>query len=309
MKKILVSNIMMLKDIERFDKAIRSMGYEPIFPNVEQFLSEEQLLDMVGDYDGWLAGDDQITRAVLEKALPKLKVIAKWGTGIDSIDLDAAKELAIPVLNSPGAFRDAVAEVAIGYMLDLSRHITLIDRGIRLGGWPKLAGGGLIGKKLGIIGFGAIGQGVAERAIGMKMDVIAHDKYISTSLAEFPQVNMESFEQVLNNSDFVCLCCNLSQDNIHLMNAETFKLMKSTAMVINVARGPLVDESALIKALKNNDIAGAGLDVFESEPLTSNNELLNFDNVILGSHNANNLISATEYVHQNTLNNLKSILK
>lgn len=309
MKKILVSNIMMLNERERFELKLKEMGYEPVFPEVNQFLKEEELLSMVGDYDGWLAGDDQITRQVLERSLPKLKVIAKWGTGIDSIDLNAAKDLGVPVLNSPGAFKDAVSEVAIGYMLNLSRHIVSIDRNIRKGDWPKPAGVGLVNRKLGIIGFGAIGQGVAERALGLKMDVMAYDSQIAESLAEYPQVDMLSFDDVIAQSDVICLCCNMSPENVHMINEKVIEKMRDGACIINVARGPLIDEDALIKALDTKKLSGAGLDVFEVEPLPVNSKLLSFDNVILGSHNANNLISATEFVHQNTLNNLHSILK
>jgi len=309
MKKILVSNIMMLNKRERFELKLKEMGYEPVFPEVNQFLKEEELLSMVGDYDGWLAGDDQITRQVLERSLPKLKVISKWGTGIDSIDLNAAKDLGIPVLNSPGAFKDAVSEVAIGYMLNLSRHLVSIDRSIRKGDWPKPAGVGLVNRKLGIIGFGAIGQGVAERALGLKMDVVAYDSQIAESLAEYPQVDMLSFDDVIAQSDVICLCCNMSPENVHMINEKVIEKMRDGACIINVARGPLIDEDALIKALDTKKLSGAGLDVFEVEPLPVNSKLLSFDNVILGSHNANNLISATEFVHQNTLNNLHSILK
>lgn len=309
MKKVLVSNIMMLNDRERFASLLKEMGYEPTFPSVDQFLNEEELLSMVGDFEGWLAGDDQITRRVLEQALPKLKVISKWGTGIDSIDVKAAKELGVPVLNSPGAFKDAVSEVAIGYMLNITRHIVSIDRSIRRGSWPKPAGVGLVNRRLGIIGFGAIGQGVAERALSFKMDVCAHDNYITKPLPQYPNVAMKSFDEVIAQSDIVCLCCNMTAENVHMINKEVIASMKDGAVIINVARGPLIDEAALIDALTSGKLGGAGLDVFEVEPLNRNNKLLDFDNVIVGSHNANNLIEATEYVHHNTLNNLKSILQ
>ncbi|WP_100912585.1 phosphoglycerate dehydrogenase [Pseudoalteromonas spongiae] len=308
MMRVLVTNIMMLNEQERFSKEITSLGYEPVFMHTEQFFTESELLDIVGDYDGWLAGDDQITEQVLKKALPRLKVISKWGTGIDSIDLNAAKELGIPVLNSPGAFKDAVSEVAIAYMLNLSRHVVSIDRSIRQGSWPKPAGVGLVNRKLGIIGFGAIGQGVAERALGLKMDVVAYDSQIQESLADYPQVNMLPFDDVIAQSDVVCLCCNMSPENVHMINEQVIEKMKDGACIINVARGPLIDESALIAALESKKLSSAGLDVFETEPLPVNSKLFSFDNVILGSHNANNLVSATEYVHSNTLKNLAKVL-
>ncbi len=301
--QVLVSNIMMLNERERFEKILIDKGLTPVFPEVNQFLKEDELLDIVGDFEGWLAGDDQITEAVLQKALPKLKVISKWGTGTDSIDKEAAKRLGIPVYNSPGAFRDAVSEVAIAYMFALSRSVVSIDRAVRNGGWPKPVSIGLTDKKLGIIGFGAIGKGIAERAFGVKMQVDVCDPYYKAD-PEFPTVNNKELEELAETSDYLCLACNLSADNKHMINADILKKMPSTSYLINVGRGPLVDEEALIAALANGEIAGAGLDVFEIEPLAQTSPLMKYDNVILGSHNANNTVMAVEYVHMNTLENL-----
>ena len=303
MKKILVSNIMMLKDTARFERELNAKGLEAVFPKVNQYMNEAELLPIVSEFDGWLAGDDQITEAVLKAALPRLKVISKWGTGTDSIDKEAAKRLGVPVFNSPGAFRDAVAEVAIGYMLSLARDIHLIDRQVRSGQWPKPMGPGLVGKTLGIIGFGAIGKGIAERALAMKMNVQFSDPFAANdSLVEVKKC--ESLEQLLATSDYVCLACNLSKENIHLINKDTIAQMKPGAKLVNVARGPLVNEADLIEALKSGYLSGAGLDVFEVEPLPTSSPLAAMDNVILGSHNANNMEAATEYVHGNTLKNL-----
>lgn len=305
--KVLVSNIMMLKDQKRFSDVLGEKGIEAIFPKVDQFLTESDALNLVGDIDGWLAGDDQITKSVLLKATPKLKVISKWGTGTDSIDKVAANELGVPVLNSPGAFRDAVSEVAIAYILDLARSITSTDREVRLGGWPKKMDQGLVGKTIGVIGFGAIGKGIYERAIAFKTNVIVHDPYF-VSDEEFPEVVNSSFENVITSADYLCIACSMNKENVHLINADALNKMKDTSCIINVARGPLIDESALVEALSNGGIGGAGLDVFEIEPLPKISKLLDFDNVILGSHNANHMAAATEYVHDNTLKNLFEVL-
>jgi D-3-phosphoglycerate dehydrogenase len=300
---ILVSNIMMIRERERFSQILERRGIVPFFPDVDQFLSEPQCLDLLGEYDGWLAGDDEITKRVLEKSLPRLKVISKWGTGVDSIDLVAAKDLGISIFRSPGAFSDAVAEIALGYMLDLSRHISFTDRAVRNGQWPKPVGTGLAGKTLGIIGFGAIGRGIAERSLAMKMTVNAYDPYCKSNAD--PDIKMyDHLADLLRVSDFVCLCCNLTDANRHIINSRTIELCKENVTLINVARGPLVDQVSLIHALRSGRIAAAGLDVYESEPIALSSELLSMENVILGSHNANNLLSATEYVHENTLGNL-----
>ena len=299
---VLVSNLMMLKDPKRFQALLSEKNTKAVFPDVDQFLSEDQLLEYSGIFDGILAGDDQISRKVLKNFLPKLKVISKWGTGLDSVDIEAAKELGVQVYNSPGVFKDAVAEVALGYMIDLSRHISFTDRKVRQGDWVKPVGQGLVGKSLGIIGFGAIGQGIAKRATGFDMKVYVYDiKPLRIALSEVTPVPLP---ELLSKSDYICLACNLSEQNRGMINKETIACMKDGAKIINVARGPLINESTLIDALKSGKLSGAGLDVFETEPIALNHPLKKMDNVILGSHNANNVLEVTEFVHQNTLTNL-----
>lgn len=297
--RVLVTNMMMIKERDRFDKEIRDRGYEPIWVDVEQFLAEDRCLDLVGDIDGWLAGDDQVTRAVLEKALPRLKVIAKWGTGIDSIDSASAKELGVPVLNAPGAFADAVAEVAIGLILMVTRHLGRIDREIRTGGWPKPQGLELKNSTLGMIGYGAIGRRIGELGAAFGMNVRFSDPFVDGS---------ETVAEVARAADVLCLACALTPENHHLVNADLLKTMKPGAIVANVARGPLVDTQALVEALQSGHLGGAALDVFEDEPLPADHPLLGFDNVVVSSHNANNGRGAVEAVHARTLSNLDSVI-
>lgn len=297
--RVLVSNIMMLKERPRFDAELRQLGYEPVWADVSQYLDEAACLGLVGEIDGWLAGDDQITRSVLEAALPRLKVIAKWGTGTDSIDKQAAAELSVPVLNSPAAFVDAVGEVAIGLMLMLTRHLRNIDRDIRAGGWPKPQGMELKGSTLGMIGYGAIGRRIAELGGAFGMNVIFHDPFVEGS---------QSPDDIAAQADILCIACALTPQNHHLVNAGLLARMKPSALVVNVARGPIVDEAALVAALTQGQIAGAALDVFEVEPLPQESPLRQLDTVVLSSHNANNGWRAVEAVHANTLKNLKSVL-
>lgn len=297
--RILVSNIMMLKEKDRFDSEIRALGYMPVWAEVSQFMDVTACLAAVGDIDGWLAGDDQINRAVLEAALPRLKIIAKWGTGTDSIDKVAAAELGVPVLNSPGAFADAVAECAIGLTLMLTRHLRAIDTAIRAGDWPKPQGIELRGATLGMIGYGAIGRRIAELGAAFGMQVVFHDPFVEGS---------HSVDAVARAADVLCLACAMTPENRHIVNADLLATMKPSALVVNVARGPLVDEAALIAALQAGTIAGAALDVFETEPLGADTPLTAMENVVLSSHNANNGLRAVEAVHANTLKNLKSVL-
>ncbi|MEM6603038.1 MAG: phosphoglycerate dehydrogenase [Pseudomonadota bacterium] len=299
----------MLKERDRFDKKIKSLGFEPLWAETSQFLNQDQCLSLVGDIDGWLAGDDQITETVLAKAIPQLKIISKWGTGVDSIDLDAAKKLGVQVANSPAAFAQAVSEVAIYFILSLSRHLVTIDRQIRSGSWPKYQGRELSGAQLGIIGFGAIGQKIADLASAFGMNICFYDICQKSDIhREGKFFKYSDLNSLAQESDFICLACNYNNDNHHMINGDFLKMMKQSAFLINVARGALIDEKALIDALHNKYIAGAGLDVFEIEPLSKDNPLLEMDNVILGSHNANNGYLAVEAVHENTLQNLVKVL-
>ena len=297
--RVLVSNVMMLAERERFDEALRSRGYEPVWAEVRQHLDEAACLAAVGNIDGWLAGDDRITRAVMERALPRLKVITKWGSGLDSIDRDAAVSLGVPVLNAPGAFADAVAECAIGMTLMLTRRLAAVDRAVRGGQWPKPRGRELRGRMLGLIGHGAIGRRIGELAAAFGMEVAFHDP---------AQEGGVPLERLAAESDVICLACALTPENRGMIDAGFLGRMKPDAILVNVARGPLVDEAALLAALDRGALAGAALDVFETEPLPSGHPLLARDDIVLGSHNANNGEAAVEAVHRMTLDNLDSIL-
>jgi len=297
--RILVTNIMMLKEKDRFDAELKRRGYAPVWTDVAQFMDEAACLAAVGEIDGWLAGDDQITRAVLERALPRLKVIAKWGTGTDSIDRAAAEDLAVPVLNSPGAFADAVAECALGMILMLTRHLRNIDRDIRGGDWPKPQGVELRAATLGMIGYGAIGRRIGELGAAFGMKVIFHDPFVKGS---------QPVHDLAASADILCLACAQTPENYHIVNVDLLAQMRPSALVVNVARGPLVDEPALTAALAAGQIGGAALDVFEAEPLPAESPLRSMDNVVLSSHNANNGLRAVEAVHENTLRNLDSVL-
>jgi phosphoglycerate dehydrogenase-like enzyme len=297
--RVLVSNVMMLRERPRFDAELRARGYEPVWADVDQFLTEERCLELVGGIDGWLAGDDRISRAVLDAALPRLKVIAKWGTGLDSIDRAAAADLGVPVLNAPGAFADAVAECAIGLLLMQTRHLGLIDRAIRAGSWPKPQGRELRGATLGMIGYGAIGSRIAELGEAFGMTVIFHDPHVEGS---------RDVTGVAGAADVLCLACALTPENHHMVDAGLLARMKPGAVLVNVARGPLVDTNALVAALAGGRIGGAVLDVFEAEPLAADHPLLGYDNVVVSSHNANNGRAAVETVHARTLSNLSGVL-
>lgn len=300
--RVLVSNLLMVAEAARFRPALEAHGLEPTFRADRQFLREGELLDLLPGFDGMIAGDDELNEKVLSRVAGRLRVISKWGVGLDSIDLAAAERLGIAVYNSPGAFGEAVAEAAMGYLLLLTRQLHRIDREVRRGGWPKPSGRGLRGKVLGLVGLGAIGRETARRARGFGLEILASD--VRAELPPEEGVRLVAFDEVLERSDHLCLACNLTVENHHLIDARALARMKPGACLINVARGPLVDETALVEALERGHLAGAALDVYEHEPLSADHPLTRLDSVILGSHNANNLVEANEQVHRTTIDNL-----
>ena len=288
--------------IERFRERFEKEGIEIVVPKVNERLSEEELLPIIGDIDALLCGDDKVTRKVLEAA-PKLKVISKWGTGIDSIDQEAAREHGVAVKNTPNAFSEPVADSVLGYMLCFAREIIGLDRKMREGVWSKKMTVTLAERTLGIIGLGNVGHAILRRAEAFGMKILA------TDIKEINSPYMVQLEKLLHESDFVSINCDLNPTSHYLINKDTLSKMKPTAYLINAARGPIVNERDLIEALENQVIAGAALDVFEEEPLPASSPLFQMKNVILSPHNTNGSPKAWENVHENTVNNLISVLK
>jgi D-3-phosphoglycerate dehydrogenase len=307
--KILVSAPYMQPVVERFRPRLEEEGCELIIPPVEERLEEEDLLGLVGDIDGALCGDDRFTERVM-RAAPRLKVISKWGTGIDSIDRKAAARLDIAVCNTPNAFSEPVADSVYAYMLCFARRTPWLDRAMKAGEWLKLPGRALRECTLGVIGVGNVGKAVLRRAGGFGMRVLGND-IVEIDPAFVDEVGLEVVDKpaLFREADFVSINCDLNPTSHHLMNDVAFDMMKSTGVLINTARGPIVDQPALIRALRESKIAGAGLDVFEEEPLSDDSPLLGFDNVLLAPHNANSSPEAWEHVHENTIRNLLEELK
>ena len=304
-KTVLLSAPYMLPSLERFRPLFARYGIELILPAVNERLEADQIMQHAGQFDGALCGDDRFTAEVLAACAPRLKVISKWGTGIDSIDQAAAKKLGIQVRKTPGAFTEPVADSVMAYVLAFARQTPWLDRSLKAGRWEKLPGRALSECTLGVIGVGAIGRAVLRRAGAFGLRLLGND------IIEIPQevldetgVEMLSLKRLLAQSDFVSLNCDLNATSRHIMNVDTFGRMRPHAVLINTARGPLVDEVALAAALEYGKLAGAALDVFEQEPLPSDSPLLQMDNVMLAAHNANASPEAWERVHWNTIRNL-----
>lgn len=242
-------------------------------------LTEDEIMELLGnDAVGLIAGIEPLTERVLQTA-QHLKVISRCGAGLDSVDLDAAHKLGISVLNTPEAPAQAVAELTMGFILALMRQIKPIDQAVRNGQWPRTQGRLLAAQTIGILGLGHIGRRVARLCQAFEATVIAHDPYASQVP---PDVTLVPFELLLATADIITLHLPYSADTHHMLNAKAFAAMKPDAIVINAARGGLVDEDALAEALNSGKISAAALDVFEQEPYQG--PLIESDNILLTSH-------------------------
>jgi len=295
--KVLVTAPYLQPVVDNYQNIFDEHQIEIIVPHVNERMSEEELLACISDIDGILCGDDRITENVLAHA-PKLKVISKWGTGIDSIDKEAATRRGIPVKNTVNAFTEPVADTVLGLILCFSRGILDLNTQMHEGKWVKQLKWSLSEKTLGVVGIGNIGKAVIKRAQAFGMKILAND------IKDVPGFELVSLEKLLQEADFVSLNCDLNSTSRHLMDRSRFALMRPTAVLINTSRGPVVDEAALIEALQKKQIAGAGIDVFEEEPLSEDNPLKKMANVVLSPHNANAGSAAWTRVHENTINNL-----
>jgi D-3-phosphoglycerate dehydrogenase len=308
--KILVSAPYMQPVLDDYRPMFAAHQAELVVPEVRERLSEAELLQLMGDIDGVIAGDDHFTARVLEKATPRLKVISKWGTGIDAFDQQACRRLGVAIRRTPGAFTEPVADSVMGYVLSFARKLPWMDQQMKEGIWDKIPGRALHETVLGIIGLGDIGRAVAKRARAFGVPVLANDIIeIPAEVIEQTGVTMVARDELLRQSDFVSLNCDLNPTSFHLMDAAAFGLMKRGAIVINMARGPIVYETALIEALQSEQIAGAALDVFEHEPLPQDSPLKAMSNVMLAPHNSNSSPAAWLRVHENTISNLFEALE
>jgi len=305
MKTILVTAPYILPHMDRFRPILNKFGFKTIEPEVFERFSEEEILQYAGQFDGTICGDDRYTPSVIEACSPRLKVISKWGTGVDSIDAEAASLFGISILRTPNAFTVPVAESVLGYMLAFSRQLPWLDRGMKAGQWHKSIGKTLSECTLGIIGVGNVGKAVLRRARQFGMRLLGNDivEIEPDFLLEFG-VEMTDLATLMEKSDFISVNCTLNPSSYHLINADSLSLCKPNAVLINTARGPIVEEGALIHALEIGQIGGAALDVFEVEPLPLDSPLMKMDNVMLAPHNSNSSPYFWERVHWNTIFNL-----
>ena len=259
-------------------------GHEVIFDKTRSFpaYSYEELKDVIGDMDAAIIGMDQYNEAVFKMA-GKLKAVAKFGVGVDNIDLAAATKYGVKVLNAPGQNSNAVAELTVCFILDMLRKIIPTHKELEQGNWPRWIGSELTGKTVGLVGFGAIARLTAKKLSGFDVKVKAYDLYMNEQLAAELGVEPCTLDEVIADSDVVSLHIPVSDETYHMFNAEMFSRMKRGAYLVNAARGGLVDLDALTQALKEGQLSGAALDAFEVEPLPKGAEIFRY-NVVCTPH-------------------------
>jgi len=296
---------------DRYAALFRAHGIDWDSPPVAQQMAERDLLEIIDRYDGVIAGDDEFTARVIERgAAARLKVIAKWGVGINAIDTAAAERCGVAVSRSPGLLSDAVADAAWGYILMLARALHRSDAAVRGGEWQKLGGWGLRGRTLGIIGVGDIGKQVALRGMPFGCRLLGNDiRPIDRAFLAYSGMRLVSKDDLLRESDLIVLACDLNPTSFHLLGERELALVKPGSYLVNIARGAVIDTAALVSALRSGALGGAGLDVFEEEPLSADSPLRSLSNVLLGPHNAFNADSAVAAVSENTVRQLLLVLK
>lgn len=304
MTSLAITCLHLQRHIETYRPLFAKHGVDIVLPEVRaQRLDAEEMLRILPGFATIIAGDDAIDRAALVAAKEQgLKAVIKWGIGTDGIDKAAARELGIPVFNTPGVFGEEVADLAMSYLLLLTRGLHHMDNSIRSGGWLKVEGRSLHTMTAGVIGLGSIGRAIARRCAAFGMTVIGSDPAsIAPDDLAAASVRQVSFPEVLAKADVVLLASALTPESHHVMDGKAFSSMKPGSYVINVGRGPLIDEAALTEALTSGKLAGAGLDVFEIEPLPADSPLRAFETCVFGSHNGSNTREAVDKVNRMTV--------
>ena len=279
MKKILISDKLAEAGINYLNEQ------DDLQVHIETGLNEDQLCDMIGDYDALLIrSGTQVTEKVLQ-AGSKLQVVGRAGIGVDNVDVKAATAQGVIVMNTPDANATTTAELAIAHIFSLSRHLPIANASVRAGKWARssLMGAELAHKTLAVLGFGTIGRIVAKRGLGLNMKVIAHDPFVAPEIYENIGVEAVELDDLITRADYLTLHCPLMPTTQGIIGGEQLGMMKNSAMVVNCARGGLIDEAALYTALKDGQIAGAALDVYEQEP-PQGSPLLELDNIVFTPH-------------------------
>lgn len=283
-------------------RLLQQHGVEIVSNSTGGIMNEAQIKEAIADCEGVIIGVDPLGAEVIAAA-PKLRAIAKYGVGVDNIDLDACKARNIPVSRTVGANSAAVADYAFALMLSLARKVIPIDQSCRKGDWSKVTTLDVAEKTLGLIGLGAIGRQVVQRAKGFGMKVLAYDVFWNDEYAASEGIQKADVDTICRECDFISLHLPLTEETRHIIGEKQLAAMKPTTILINTARGGIIDDDALLEALKKNQIAGAGLDAFAQEP-PENKEWFTLDNVVIGSHCGASTVGAANSMSSMAAQNL-----
>ena len=287
-KKVLITQPWSTSIVTEFDTYVswlKEKDCEVIVDQKRTRHSEQEVIDILPGLYAHICGVEAYTAKAMEYA-DQLKIISRIGVGYDTIDIPAATKKGIAVATTPGAGAETVAEHAFAVMAALTRRIVQLDKAVRNGEWKMVAGPSLYRKTLGIIGLGAIGKQLAKIVSGFDMKILAYDLSIDEEYAKKNNIKSVSLEELLKNSDYISLHVPLNDGTKYLIGEKELKMMKSSAQIVSTCRGKVINEEALYRALKNNTISAAALDVYEKEPVNMDNPLLTLDNIIVTPHNA-----------------------
>lgn len=322
--KVLITCPPMIKQVllGRYDKEFRKYNMTYYCPEFEQSMDEDKLSKIVGLYDSWIIGDDKVTRKILENGKKgNLKSCVRWGVGCDNIDFNMFEEFGIPICNTPNVFGEEVADLCVGYVVGLSRDSFFTDRKVREGKWNmgKVCGISMKGKKICLIGFGDIGKNICKRlGLGFDMKLYVSDPFYSYSTGKgntetkeverkivdlkgniikgYDYIKLDSLDNCLKDADFIIVSCSLNKHTFHLLGREKILYAKRGVRIVNISRGSVINEPELLELLNEGFISRVALDVFETEPIDINNQLLEYDRCIVGCHNGSNTIEAVDKV-------------
>jgi len=306
-EKILTTPRSYGKNMPELFEQLEAAGYEVVKNPTGGIIEKETMKELVKDVSGIIVGVDPLDAEVLACA-PKLRAIAKYGVGVDNIDLDYCKEHNIKVSRTVGANSEAVADYAMTLIMAVARKAVMIDRKCRAKDWGKISTRDVSGATLGLFGLGAIGKHVAKRAQGFGMKVLAYDPFWPEEYAKANDIQQADAETIFKNADFISLHLPLMESTRNFVGEKEIAMMKKDAVIINTARGGLIDEAALLAALKEGRIYGAGIDAFAQEP-PEDPAWFELDNVVIGSHCAASTTGATQNMGRMATENIINDLK
>jgi len=305
--KVLLSCPPMIKNFSLFEEKFKEKDIEVVIPDFNQTLSEEELMELLPTMDAWIIGDDLTNEKIISNAVKgKFKAAIKWGVGVDNIDFESFKKYGIPVTNTPNMFGADVAEIALSFLLSIFRFTHLVDKELRNDHWIKPSGNSLVGKNVGVLGYGDIGKETVKRLLAFDTNICVYDPYADKKRTE---VSFLDFPNNIENLDALIVTCSLNKSTNKIINASILNKMKDGVKLVNVSRGQIIDEEALKLALNKGKVSAVGLDVFENEPISMNNSLLESENSIFGTHNSSNTIEGVIRASEEAITKLFEFLK